>query len=49
VYHKPTDLVYYIPSKYLGSEGRTGFNLRLKNSKNNQLKGILWAKDFIVF
>jgi hypothetical protein len=49
IYHKPTDLVYYVKSEYLGKFGRSAINLRLSPSINGQLKRILWAKDFLKF
>lgn len=36
---------YYIPSSYLQG-GRGSIKLRLKPTKNNQEKKVLWAKDF---
>jgi len=45
-YDLTTDKCYYIPSSMLG-EGRRTIQLRLAPPKNNQSKGILWAKDFM--
>jgi hypothetical protein len=44
--YDPSDgKIYYIPSSFLG-EGRTNFSLRKNPTKDNQQKGIHWAKDF---
>lgn len=45
-YDKTTDACYFVPSLMLGPDGRSGFNLRLKPTKNNQAKNVLWAKNF---
>ena len=45
VYCPELDTFYYIPSKYLDTHGGT-ITLRIDETKNNQEKGILWAKDF---
>lgn len=45
-YDTQTDKCYFIPSSMLG-EGRSLINLRLSPTKNNQDKGILWAKDYL--
>jgi hypothetical protein len=45
VYDTFTSKVYFVPSSFLGS-GRAAISLRLMPPKNNQVKGILWAKDF---
>lgn len=47
-YDKTTDKVYYAPSRLLGS-GRAFISLRLKPSKNGQVKGVLLAEDFNEF
>lgn len=46
VYDQTTDRCYYIPGAMLGS-GRTAIWLRLIPPKNNQVRGVLWAKDFL--
>lgn len=48
VYHKSSGKCYYVPSRLLGDKGRATIQLRLVVPKNNQQKGILWAKDFEV-
>lgn len=48
VYDSFTKKSYYIPAEYLG-EGRNTITLRLKPTKNNQEKGIVWAKDFEIW
>ena len=48
VYDKHTDRCYYIRGKVLGG-GRAQLSLRLSTPKNNQTKGVLWAKDFEAF
>lgn len=47
-YDKNTDKCYYIPSRLLG-EGRSGISLRIDPPKNNQIKKVLYAKDFLQF
>lgn len=44
VYAPDLDKIYIVPVDAMpnGSKGR----LRLKRTKNNQEKGILWAKDY---
>lgn len=49
VYDKITDTCYYISSKLLKKNGQSMLKLRLTPTKNNQRKGILWAKDFLVY
>lgn len=46
VFDRTTDKCYFVPSSLLGEHGRATISLRLNVSKNGQLKGILWAKDF---
>ena len=46
VYCPELNTFYYIPSKYLDTHGGT-ITLRTEPTKNNQKKGILWAKDFL--
>lgn len=46
VYDTTTDGIYFVPSNMLGDTGRATLTLRLKPPKNNQKKGVLWAKDF---
>jgi hypothetical protein len=48
VYHKPTDKVYYVPSKLLG-KGRACMHLRYEATRNNQKDKILNAEDFNIF
>jgi len=48
VYHEAEDTCYYVPSSMLGS-GRASIKLRVTRPKNNQVKNILWARDFLVF
>ena len=45
-YDSTNDKCYYIPSSLLGESGRTYINLRLRSTKNNQNKNILWASDY---
>jgi hypothetical protein len=47
-YDKTTDKVYYVPSRLLG-DGRAFISLRLRPSKNGQVKGVLMATDFDTF
>ena len=46
IYDETTQKCYYIPSVMLGVAGRSQINLRIKPSQNNQVKTILWARDF---
>lgn len=46
VYDKQTDISYYIAASQLGS-GKSELYLRLVPSKNNQQKGIRWARDYL--
>jgi len=44
-YDPLSEKLYYIESSFLGT-GRTSFSLRVNPTKDNQQKGIHWAKDF---
>ena len=46
IYHKASDLCYYIPSNLLG-KGRAALSLRIKDPINKQKKSILPAKEFL--
>lgn len=46
VYDETTDKCYYLPSSFLGQHE---IHLRFSPTKNNQAKGILWAKDFLAW
>lgn len=48
VYDKTTDACYYLKSDMF-SEGKSLIHLRLVPSKNNQIKAVHWAKDFLSF
>lgn len=48
VYDVTTDKCYYVPSSLLGT-GRDCVSLRIKPPKNQQIKGIRWAKDFLTW
>ncbi len=48
IYDLTSQKCYFIPSVMLG-EGRNQINLRIKATGNNQVKGVLWAKDFEVW
>ncbi len=45
IYDLTSQKCYFIPSSMLG-EGRNQINLRIKAPVNNQLKKVLWARDF---
>lgn len=47
VYDQTTQKCYFIPSTMLGKKGRATISLRLTPTKNNQVSGVLWAKDFL--
>lgn len=49
VYDKITDRCYYVPSSYLGKDGRGILHLRISDTKNGQKKKIFYAKDFTEF
>ena len=46
VYDKTTDQCYFISSDFLGKIGRSMIKLRLTKPKNNQIKKVIWARDF---
>lgn len=48
VYDKTTDQIYYVSGQFLNDKCG-GFSLRLTETKNNQTKGVNWAKDFTQF
>ncbi|MFM7573928.1 MAG: group I intron-associated PD-(D/E)XK endonuclease [Snowella sp.] len=46
VYDKTTDQCYFISSDFLGKVGRSIIKLRLTKPRNNQVKKVIWARDF---
>jgi hypothetical protein len=46
VYDRTTDRCYYVPSGEF-RDGRTYLHLRLAPSRNHQVKGVRWARDFM--
>lgn len=46
VYDATSDSCFYIPADELGA-GMDEFRLRLTPPKNNQVRGIRWAKDYL--
>jgi hypothetical protein len=49
VYDQTTQKCYFVPSEMLGEKGRATISLRLTPTKNNQKRGVLWARDFLAW
>ena len=47
VYDETTNKCYFVPASMLGPLGRAQINLRVSPTGNNQIKLVLWAKDFL--